>query len=49
MVSRTIIAVAIHKPRARLREAIVFCDPSHIIRIEPIPNGRSRTARSSKR
>lgn len=49
MVSRTIIALAIHKPRARRPEAIVLCDPVHIIRIEPAVNGRSKAGRSSVR
>ena len=49
LISRTIVAVAIHKPRARQPEGIVFCDPVHIIRIEPVPNGRSRTRSTSKR
>ena len=49
MVSRTILAVAIHRPRTRQPEAIVFCDPVHIIRLEPMVNGRPKAARSSKR
>ena len=40
LVSRTIIAVALHRSRARQLEGIVFCDPVHIIRIEPGPNAR---------
>ncbi len=48
LVSRTIIAVGIHKPRARQPEAIVLCDPVHIIRIEPLHDGRPKAARSSK-
>lgn len=48
MVSRTIIAVAIHKPRARDPEGIVLCDPVHIIRIEPLSDGRPKARRSSK-
>lgn len=43
LVSRTIIALAIHKPRARQPEGIVFCDPVHIIRIEPAVNGRGKS------
>lgn len=42
LVSRTIVALAIHSPRARQPEAIVLCDPVHIIRIEPATNGRSK-------
>ncbi len=49
LVSRTILAVAIHKPRARQPEGIVFCDPVHIIRIEPVTNGRTKARRPSKR
>lgn len=48
LVSRTIIALAIHRPRAREPEGIVLCDPDHIIRIEPLSDGRTRPARSSK-
>lgn len=48
MVSRTIIAVAIHRPRARDPEGIVLCDPVHIIRIEPLSDGRPKARRSSK-
>lgn len=49
MVSRTIVALAIHKPRARKSEGIVLFDPVHIIRIEPMTNGSPRARRSSKR
>ncbi|MEE9294228.1 MAG: hypothetical protein V3W34_04580 [Phycisphaerae bacterium] len=49
LVSRTIIALAIHKPRARRPEAIVFCDPTHIIRIEPAVDGRPKAGRPSNR
>ena len=48
MVSRTVLAVAIHRPRARQPEAIVFCDPAYIIRMEPMVNGRPKAARPSK-
>ncbi|MCH7840261.1 MAG: hypothetical protein IID38_08515 [Planctomycetes bacterium] len=48
MVSRTIIAVAIHRPRARDPEGIVLCDPVHVIRIEPLSDGRPKARRSSK-
>ena len=48
MVSRTIIAVAIHRPRARQPEAIVFCDPVHVTRIEPL-NGAAPKRRKTKR
>ena len=48
MISRTIVALAIHKPRARRPEAIVLCDPVHIIRIEPVSDGRPKARRSSK-
>lgn len=49
MVSRTIVVLAIHKPRARRPESFVLCDPVHIIRIEPVVNGRPTSGRSSKR
>ncbi len=49
MVSRTIVALGLHKPRARRPEAIVLCDPVHIIRIEPVVDGRSRAGKSSAR
>ena len=49
MVSRTILVLATYKPRARQPEGFVFCDPVHIIRIEPVVNGRPRARRSSKR
>lgn len=48
MVSRTIIAVAIHRSRAREPEGIVLCDPVHVIRIEPLSDGRPKNRRSSK-
>lgn len=49
MVSRTILVLATYKPRARQPEGFVLCDPVHIIRIEPLDNGRPRARRSSKR
>ena len=49
LVSRTIIALAIHRPLAQQPEAIVLCDPLHIIRIEPAVDGRPKGTRSSKR
>ncbi len=49
MVSRTIVALATHKPRARQPDGIVLCDPVHIIRIEPVGNGRIRRTRITKR
>ena len=49
MISRTILVLAIHKPRARRPESFVFCDPVHIIRIEPVGNGRPRARQSSRR
>lgn len=49
MVSRTIVALAIHKRGARRPEGIVFCDPVHIIRIEPRPNGRPRVRKTQSR
>ena len=48
LVSRTIIALAIHKPRARQSDGIVLCDPVHIIRIEPLSDDRPKPRRSSK-
>jgi hypothetical protein len=49
LVSRTVIVLAIYKPRARQPETFVLCDPVHIIRIEPAPDGRSRAGKSAKR
>ncbi len=49
LISRTILAVATFNPRARKPETIVFCDPVHIIRLEPLPNGKTRVRRGSKR
>ena len=48
MVSRTILVLATYKPRARQPEGFVFCDPVHIIRIEPVVNGRPKARRSAK-
>jgi hypothetical protein len=42
LVSRTIIAVAIHRPRVRESEGIVLCDPVHIIRTEPLDTGATK-------
>ena len=41
IVSRRVIVVAVHQPRARLPETVTWCDPVHIIRIEPL-DGRSK-------
>ena len=49
LVSRTILALAVHKRGARLPEGIVFCDPVHIIRLEPVTDGRARRKRSSRK
>ncbi len=48
MVSRTIVVLATHKPRARWPESFVLCDPVHIIRIEPLRDGDANTRRSPK-
>ena len=48
MVSRTVMAVAIHESRGRAPEAIILCDPVHIVRIEPVGNGRPKSRHSSK-
>jgi len=48
LISRTIIVLAIHRPRARQPETFVFCDPVHIIRIEPGTNDRTKPRRSAK-
>lgn len=47
LVSRTIIAVALHEGRDGRPEGLVFCDPVHIIRIEPLSDGRPKAQRSS--
>ena len=49
LVSRTIIVVALHEARDGRPEGFVFCDPVHIIRIEPATDGRAEAGRSSKR
>jgi len=49
MVSRTVLVLATYKPRAQRPEGFVLCDPVHIIRIEPLGNGRPTPRRSSKR
>lgn len=49
MTSRTVIALAMYGARASEPEWIVLCDPIHIIRIEPVDNGRSMPRQSSKR
>ena len=49
LVSQTIVVLAEYKPRAKRPEGFVFCDPRHIIRIEPTPNGRSKKSKSTKR
>ena len=49
LVSRTMIAVALHEGRDGRPEGLVLCDPVHIIRTEPAGDGRSQASRSSKR
>lgn len=49
LTSRTILAVATFNARAKQPEAIVFCDPVHVIRLEPLPNGKTRARRRSKK
>ncbi len=49
IVSRTVLAVAVHKPRARQPELVVFCDPVHVVRLEPLLNGRPKARRAAKR
>ena len=49
LISRTILAVATFNARAQKPETIVFCDPVHIIRLEPFPDGKTRVRRRSKR
>lgn len=48
LVSRTIIVVALHEGQNGRPEGFVFCDPVHIIRIEPVTDRRTRPGRSSK-
>lgn len=45
LVTRTEVAVALDLTRGDLPERMIYCDPLHITRIEPI-NGRRPTARS---
>lgn len=41
MVSKTVVSVAIYaKDDASLPESIIFCDPVHITRIEPLNGAR---------
>ncbi|MGD2109728.1 MAG: hypothetical protein PVI86_10080 [Phycisphaerae bacterium] len=42
LVSRTILALALHQGRDGRPEDIVFCDPLHIIRIERLGDGDKR-------
>ena len=49
LISRTILAVATFNARAQKPETIVFCDPVHIIRLEPLPNGKARVRNRTKR
>ena len=48
MVSKTVVVLAIHKPRARRPESFVLCDPVHIMRIDPLDNGRTNGRRSAR-
>ena len=47
IVSRRIVALAVHRPRARMPETVTWCDPMHVIRIEPL-DGRPPRQRRSK-
>ncbi len=49
LISRTILAVATFNARAKKPETIVFCDPVHIIRLEPLPNGKTHVRGRSKK
>ena len=49
LVSRTILVLALDEGPDGRPEGFVFCDPVHIIRIEPVVDGRSRARRSSAR
>ena len=49
LISRTILAVATFNARAQKPETIVFCDPVHIISLEPLPSGKARVRRRSKK
>ena len=49
IVSRTVLAVAVHKPRSRQPERVVLCDPVHVVRLEPLLNGRPKARQASKR
>ena len=49
IVSRTVLAVAVHKPRSRQPERVVLCDPVHVVRIEPLLNGRPKAKQATKR
>ncbi len=49
IVSRTVLAVAVHKPRSRQPERVVLCDPVHVVRLEPLLNGRPKARQAAKR
>ena len=49
LISRTILAVATFNARAKKPETIVFCDPVHIISLEPLPNGKTHVRGRSKK
>jgi len=49
IVSRTVLAVAVHKPRGRQAERVVLCDPVHVVRLEPLDNGRTKSKRRTRR
>ena len=48
IVSRRVIVLAVHQPRARLPETVTWCDPVHIIRIEPV-DGRPKARRPGQK
>lgn len=49
IVSRTVLAVAVHRPRARRPELVVLCDPVHVVRLEPLVDGRRKAGRAARR
>ena len=46
IVTKRIVAVAVYRARARMPETLYWCDPVHIIRIEPV-NGRPKRKKRS--
>jgi len=48
ILSRTVVAVGVHRTSARFPERIILCDPIHIIRLEPL-DGRAKGRRPRRK